>query len=118
MQLADNEIQIENPINFSDSALQELKRLQSEQTDPSQFLRIGVKGGGCSGLTYVLAFDKKDDKDVVYDISGVMCIIKPSHLVYLDNMVINWEGGLNSRGFTFENPNATANCGCGSSFAV
>ncbi len=116
--MTDNEIQTENPVSFSGTAIQELKRLQAEQTDPSQFLRIGVKGGGCSGLSYILAFDQKVDKDVLYDISGVSCIINPAHLIYLNNMVINWEGGLNSRGFTFENPNATANCGCGSSFAV
>lgn len=112
------ELQVENPIRFSDAALTELKRLQSEQTDTSQYLRIGVKGGGCSGLSYILAFDKKGEKDVIYKISGLQCIINPAHLIYLANMVINWEGGLSSRGFTFENPNASTNCGCGSSFAV
>lgn len=109
---------VENPISFTASALKEIKRLQATQKNDTQFLRIGAKGGGCSGLSYILAFDEKTDKDVIYDFSGVQCIINPAHLIYLANMVVDWEGGLNSRGFTFQNPNATTNCGCGSSFAV
>lgn len=116
--MPETDLQANHPIRFTDSALVELKRLQTEQSDKTDFLRIGVKGGGCSGLSYILAFDKKGEKDVIYDIDGVQCIINPAHLIYLASMVIDWQGGLSSRGFTFENPNATSNCGCGSSFAV
>ena len=112
------ETQVQNPISFTPSALKEIKRLQDTQRKEGQYLRIGAKGGGCSGLSYILAFDEKTEKDVEYDFSGVHCIINPAHLIYLANMVVDWQGGLNSRGFTFQNPNATTNCGCGSSFAV
>lgn len=116
--MIDMETEVKNPIVITEPALKEIKRLLAENKNESHFLRIGAKGGGCSGLSYILAFDEKGERDVVYDFSGVQCIINPAHLIYLSNMVIDWQGGLNSRGFTFQNPNATANCGCGSSFAV
>jgi len=81
-------------------------------------LRVGVKGGGCSGLSYVMAFDQKKDADIQYDADGVVFIMDPAHGLYLQGMEIHWEGGLNARGFTFTNPNASSTCGCGSSFAV
>ena len=107
------------PVNLSDNAVTEIKRLMNEDGfNNAQYLRIGVKGGGCSGMSYILGFEDKTEKDIIYEINGVQCIINPAHLIYLADMVINWEGGLNSRGFTFENPNASTSCGCGTSFAV
>ena len=107
------------PVTFTEGAINEIKRLMNEEGfDTSQFLRVGVKGGGCSGMTYVLGFEKIEDKDEVFEINGIKCIINPSHAIYLTGMEIHWEGGLNSRGFTFTNPNATKTCGCGTSFAV
>jgi len=107
------------PVQFTSGAIAEVRRLMSaENFDHSQLLRIGVKGGGCSGMTYVLNFDHKTDKDEQFEIDGIQCIIDPSHSIYLLGMEINWEGGLNSRGFTFNNPNASSTCGCGTSFAV
>jgi iron-sulfur cluster assembly protein len=107
------------PVTLSPSAVNEIKRLMNEEHfDSEKYLRIGVKGGGCSGMSYVLGFENKTDKDEVFEINGVNCIINPAHLIYLSNMEINWEGGLNSRGFTFSNPNASTSCGCGSSFGV
>lgn len=109
----------QKPVNLTSSAIKEVKRLMSEESfDADNYLRIGAKGGGCSGLSYILAFEKKTDKDVIYNIDGIECIINPAHLIYLSNMEVDWEGGLSSRGFTFQNPNATDSCGCGSSFAV
>jgi len=81
-------------------------------------LRVGVKGGGCSGLSYVLGFDDKQDGDEEFDYDDVPCIMNKSHEIYLYGMKIDWEDGLNSRGFTFNNPNASTTCGCGSSFGV
>ena len=86
--------------------------------DNSQYLRIGVKGGGCSGMSYVLGFDKMEDDDELYDMEGVSVIIKKQHGIYLFGMDVDYQSGLNSRGFVFKNPNASSTCGCGSSFAV
>ncbi|HMC99039.1 MAG TPA: iron-sulfur cluster assembly accessory protein [Ferruginibacter sp.] len=107
------------PVSLTESARTEVKRLMNEEGfDRSQSLRIGVKGGGCSGMTYVLGFDAKTEKDEVFEIDGIPCIMERSHGIYLMGMEVDWQGGLNSRGFTFSNPNASKTCGCGTSFAV
>ena len=110
---------INAPVTLTENAVQEIKRLMNEVGfDNNKMLRIGVKGGGCSGMTYVLDFDFKTDKDESFQIEGVHCIIDRSHDLYLAGMQVDWQGGLNSRGFTFINPNASSTCGCGTSFAV
>ncbi len=110
---------IKNPINLTDAAISEVKRLMTEPGfDTSKMLRIGVKGGGCSGMTYILDFDYRKENDALYEKNGVNFIVDNSQSIYLFGMEIEWEGGLNSRGFTFKNPNASSTCGCGTSFAV
>ncbi|RYZ26795.1 MAG: iron-sulfur cluster assembly accessory protein [Chitinophagaceae bacterium] len=110
---------INTPVSFTDSAIAEVKRLMNEPGfDSEKALRVGVKGGGCSGMTYVLEFDQRTDKDEVYEVQGIPFVIDPSHKLYLAGMQVDWQGGLNSRGFTFNNPNASSTCGCGTSFAV
>lgn len=105
------------PVQFTEGAIQELKRLRDiEQNKP--FLRVGVKGGGCSGMTYVLEYDEKQEGDVEFCIDDIAVVMNPGHELYLHGMTIEFEGGLNSRGFTFKNPNASSTCGCGTSFAV
>jgi iron-sulfur cluster assembly protein len=107
------------PVSFTPDAVAEIKRLMNEDGfEKSNILRIGVKGGGCSGMTYVLGFDKQTDKDETFEIEGIPCIMEKTHGIYLMGMEIDWQGGLNSRGFTFNNPNASKTCGCGTSFAV
>ena len=107
------------PVTFTKGAVNEIKRLMNEEGfDSEKFLRIGVKGGGCSGMSYLLGFESKTDKDEYFEIESIPCIINPAHSIYLLDMEINFEGGLNSRGFTFKNPNASTTCGCGSSFGV
>jgi iron-sulfur cluster assembly accessory protein len=107
------------PVKFTASALTEIRRLIAEPGfDNSQTLRIGVKGGGCSGLSYVLGFDAKKEGDGEYEVEGVPFIMEKAHEMYLFGMEIDWENGLNNRGFTFRNPNASTTCGCGSSFGV
>ena len=107
------------PVTLTASATAEVKRLMNEEGfDKSQVLRIGVKGGGCSGMTYVLGFDKKTEKDESFEIAGIDIIMEKTHGIYLMGMEVDWQGGLNSRGFTFNNPNASKTCGCGTSFAV
>jgi iron-sulfur cluster assembly protein len=113
------ETTISAPLSFTANAIAEIKRLMAEEGfDNSKSLRVGVKGGGCSGLSYVLGFDDKQDNDDEYDIDGVKFIMNRSHGIYLMGMEIDWHGGLNARGFTFTNPNASKTCGCGTSFAV
>ena len=106
------------PVSLTESAVEEIKKLMNDETNHDKYLRIGVKGGGCSGMSYLLGFENKTEKDEAYEINGISCIINPAHLIYLNSMEINWEGGLNARGFTFNNPNANSTCGCGSSFGV
>ena len=113
------ETTIAAPVTFTAGAVKELTRLMNDEGfDKSQSLRVGVKGGGCSGMTYVLGFDQKVENDEEYDVDGFKFIMNKAHGIYLMGMQIDWQGGLNSRGFTFTNPNATKTCGCGTSFAV
>jgi iron-sulfur cluster assembly protein len=108
-----------SPVKFTKGAITELNRLITDPAfDNSQVLRVGVKGGGCSGMTYVLGFDAKKEDDSVYEFEGLSFVMEKSHEIYLFGMEIDWQGGLNSRGFTFKNPNASTTCGCGTSFAV
>ena len=110
---------IKNPINLTAAALTEVRRLMDEPGfEKGKILRVGVKGGGCSGMTYVLDFDNRKENDAMYQKDGVDFMIDNSQSIYLFGMEIEWEGGLNSRGFTFKNPNASSTCGCGTSFAV
>jgi iron-sulfur cluster assembly protein len=107
------------PVTLTQSAIDEIRRLMSaEGFNKEQSLRIGVKGGGCSGMTYVLGFDFKTEKDENFNINGIPVIMEKAHGIYLMGMEVDWQGGLNSRGFTFNNPNASKTCGCGTSFAV
>ena len=106
------------PVSFTMRAIDELKRLMNEDAAAGKNLRVGVKGGGCSGMTYVLEFDEKKPNDEVFALNGITCLMDRGHELYLAGMEIDWEGGLNSRGFTFKNPNASNTCGCGTSFAV
>ena len=107
------------PVTFTEGAVQELKRLtESLNITSDQALRIGVKGGGCSGMSYLLAFDTIGEKDDVYLIDGIRVCMEKMHLMYLLGMEIDYENGLNSRGFVFKNPNAVKTCGCGTSFAA
>ena len=106
-------------IKLTPSAVKQLRRIMEEQKVPEGYgLRVGVKGGGCSGFSYILGFDEQKEKDQVYDIEGLPVFIERSHGMYLLGMEIDWHEGLNNRGFVFNNPNASDTCGCGSSFSA
>ncbi|MCS6906212.1 MAG: iron-sulfur cluster assembly accessory protein [Bacteroidia bacterium] len=111
---------IEAPVTFSESALQEIARIYERENiaEKKQHLRVGVKGGGCSGLSYVLAFDDATNFDQHFEIQGIPMIMDKRHAIYLLGMHIDYQDGLNARGFTFSNPNAKQTCGCGSSFST
>lgn len=110
---------METPVKLTPGAISEINRLMNEPGfDKSEYLRIGVKGGGCSGLSYVLGFDKQEDDDTIYDIDGIPVLMKAAHGIYLMGIEVHFQNGLDARGFTFKNPNASSTCGCGSSFGV
>ncbi len=108
-----------NPVTLTKGAITQIRNLMAKDDfDTTQSLRVGVKGGGCSGMTYILGFDHKQENDAEFEIEGITCIMNKAHEMYLYGMQVDWEDGLNNRGFTFKNPNASATCGCGTSFAV
>ncbi len=109
----------QSPLIITESAYRQLSRIFQEQNlDESHGLRVGVKGGGCSGFSYVLGFDTVKEKDDVYDINGMKVLIEKAHSLYLIGMQIDWLEGMDNRGFTFTNPNAKETCGCGTSFSA
>ncbi len=107
------------PVSFTEGAKKELHKLKSQQELSEEFgLRIGVEGGGCAGMNYVLGFDQKKDGDQEFDVEGIRVFMHKAHGLYLAGMEIDFQNGLNARGFTFNNPNAAKTCGCGTSFSV
>lgn len=107
-------------IEVTDTAKAQVEKLMAEQGHaPGSFVRVGVKGGGCSGLSYVLDFDtetKADDK--VFEDKGVKVVVDKKSFLYLVGTKLDFSGGLNGKGFQFVNPNATRTCGCGESFSI
>ena len=111
------EVLIESPIKLTGAAVKEIRKIIADKNIPAEYgLRVGVKGGGCSGLSYVLGFDLQKENDNLFQVEDINIIMEKSHGMYLAGMEIDFVEGLNNRGFTFNNPNATKTCGCGSSF--
>lgn len=107
------------PITLTEGAVKQLVRIKNDQNVPEEFgLRVGVKGGGCSGFSYVLGFDQAKENDELFEINGIKVLMQKSHAIYLLGMEIDWVEGLNNRGFSFNNPNAASTCGCGTSFSA
>ena len=108
-------------IKVSESAKNKVSELMKEDGfDPSvDFVRVGVKSGGCSGLSYDLIFDKnKSDNDKVFLDNHVKILVDKKSLLYLIGTTLEYSGGLNGKGFVFNNPNETERCGCGESFKI
>ncbi len=107
-------------ITVTDKAAKEVANIRSENSIPENYLlRIGVKGGGCSGLSYSLGFDGEiRDTDETMEINGVKLVVDAKSLFYLGGTELDYSDGLSGRGFVFNNPNAVRTCGCGSSFGV
>ena len=107
------------PVTLTEGALKELKKLIDQQEIGEDFgLRVGVEGGGCSGMSYILGFDQKKDGDSEYDIQGIRVFMNKAHGLYLAGMEIDFRNGQDALGFNFNNPNASSTCGCGSSFSA
>jgi len=107
-------------VTLTENAVKEIKRLIEAQNLPNVGLRMGVKGGGCSGMSYTLNFEPevRGEQDQVFEISGVKVIVDSKSLLYLEGTALDYVDGLAGTGFKFVNPNATKSCGCGSSFSV
>lgn len=107
-------------ITISENAAQKLATLKKEEgKGDAAFLRVEVKKGGCSGLSYKMDFDTDPrEGDKVFETNGQKVVVDGQSLLYLLGMTLDFSGGLNGKGFVFNNPNASKNCGCGSSFNV
>ena len=108
-----------SPVVLTERAASEVQKIVANKQIPDEYgLRVGVKGGGCSGMSYVLGFDKQREHDLQFDVDGIAVYMDKRHGLYLMGTTIDYHDGLDARGFVFENPNATQTCGCGSSFAA
>jgi iron-sulfur cluster assembly protein len=108
-----------SPVTLSDAALKEVKRLMNVQGLTEGGLRLGVKGGGCSGLSYTINFDEKIGQyDTVYEIDGVRVIVDAKSAIYLQGTQLDFQKDLMGGQFKFVNPNASKTCGCGESFSA
>lgn len=108
-------------IQVSESAKQRVISLMKEEGYDAlkDYVRVGVKSGGCSGLSYELKFDNKiDEADKVFEDNAVRIIVDKKSFLYLVGTVLEYSGGLNGKGFVFNNPNAQRTCGCGESFSL
>lgn len=104
------------PINFTKGAIIEVLSIIEEAGEKNP-LRIGVKSGGCSGLSYILDFQEATETDTIYIVSGFKVAIDHLDLIHINNLEIDFEQDLNNRGFIYSNPNAESTCGCGTSFS-
>ena len=110
---------IESVVTLTDKAAEKVTAfLAGQDPAPDAGLRVGVKGGGCSGFQYALALDEQKDGDQVFEDRGIRLIVDPMSLQYVDGSVVDYTESLMGAGFEVKNPNVVAACGCGSSFRV
>lgn len=110
---------MDNIINITESATQKAKQLMLESNlDDTYFIRVSVKGGGCSGLMYDLDFDNKINEDDSITESEIKVVCDKKSVLYLLGTTLDYSGGLNGKGFVFNNPRASRTCGCGESFSL
>lgn len=106
-------------IQVTESAKKQALRLMEDEGKDGYFIRVGVEGGGCSGLMYQLTFDNEDrEGDKAFEDNGIKVVVDKKSFLYLIGTTLDFSGGLNGKGFVFQNPNADRTCGCGESFSV
>ncbi len=111
----------EQGVLLTEAAAKEIRHIiEQQELDADKVrLRVGVKGGGCSGFSYILDLtESQKDTDEVFERHGIKLICDPKSLLYLNGTTVDFRDEIMGRGFVFKNPNATSSCGCGSSFAV
>lgn len=106
-------------VHLTERAARQVEKIRSdEKLSDNLYLRVAVEGGGCAGLSYKLGFDEETENDLHLNLENVDVVVDKRHMLYLDGVTIDYPDGLDARGFTFSNPNASDTCGCGSSFAT
>ncbi|MCB0834397.1 MAG: iron-sulfur cluster insertion protein ErpA [Bacteroidetes bacterium] len=120
METAEATTTLANDVTLTPRAIEEVKSIIKEQSIPENYvLRIGVQGGGCSGFQYSLAFDETtNENDTQLEVDGIKVAVDYKSMLYMKGITLDFQDGLNGRGFVFNNPNATRTCGCGSSFSA
>ncbi|HCX21200.1 MAG TPA: iron-sulfur cluster assembly accessory protein [Cytophagales bacterium] len=106
------------PVILTPAAQQEVSRLLQDEDKAGLGLRLGIKGGGCSGLSYMLDFTERQEGDVVVSYEGFEIFLDRKSSIYLNGTILDYQGGLAGRGFLFDNPMASNTCGCGESFSI
>lgn len=105
-------------ITFSPNAVKQIKRLiENDPNHKGKFLRLGAKNGGCAGFSYIFEFDDKKDSDIMEENDGFSMVVDAMQSSMIMGLEVDFESGLNNRGFIFTNPNAKTTCGCGTSFS-
>jgi iron-sulfur cluster assembly accessory protein len=104
-------------VSVTETAVEEVKKLLVNEPGKSG-LRLEVKGGGCSGMSYGMSFDNAQENDNVVEFGGIKVFVDPKSAIYLKGTVLDFHGGLEGRGFAIKNPQAKGSCGCGQSFSV
>lgn len=106
-------------VKLSESAVKQIKQVQASENKAGLALRVSVAGGGCSGMSYKLDFtNETTEKDKIFEQDGVRVVVDGKSYLYLNGLMLDFEGGLNGKGFVFQNPNAKKSCGCGNSFSA
>ncbi|MEK7433808.1 MAG: iron-sulfur cluster insertion protein ErpA [Cyanobacteriota bacterium] len=105
-------------VTVTEKAGSEIKRILETKDNKNLAVRLGIQGGGCSGLSYKLSYDEPKEKDHVLNIHNITVLVDKKSAIYLKGMTLDYNDDLNGRGFVFKNPNATNTCGCGESFSV
>jgi iron-sulfur cluster assembly protein len=110
---------VDNVITLTAKAITHIQEIVAKEKPASgQCLRLGVVGGGCSGLSYKIQYGERKDNDYIIPLSTIDIAIDPKSCIYLKDTTLDYSDGLNGKGFVFQNPNATNTCGCGESFSV
>lgn len=104
-------------VSITEPAAQEVKRLLEQETGKTG-LRLEIRGGGCSGMSYGLSFDNEQEKDNIVEAHGIKVFIDPKSAIYLKGTMLDFQSGLEGKGFVIKNPQAKHSCGCGQSFSV